>query len=106
MSQPTFKVEFDGKAKVGQVMGNLQALSLKPEDFSSPIALQMALSKLYNDLMKSLSEKPQPHYIADVRFSDSMGNPINLAVDFGNNLPPMSKQEVKVKITIEFYDEE
>lgn len=56
MSQPTFKVEFEGKAKVGQVMGNLQALSLKPEDFASPLALQMALSKLYNDLMKSLTE--------------------------------------------------
>lgn len=106
MSQPTYKVEFEGKAKIGQIMGNLASIQLKPEDFASPLSLQMALSRIYNELMKALSQGPQTHYVADVRFTDSLGNPISIGVDFGDKIPPFSKQDVKVRIIIEFYDEE
>ncbi|EZQ06788.1 MULTISPECIES: hypothetical protein [Acidianus] len=106
MSQPVHKVEFEGKAKIGEVMGNLTSIQLKPEDFSSPIALQMAFSRIYNEIMNAMSQSPQKHYVADVKFNDSLGNPISVGVDFGNNIPPLSKQDVKVKITIEFYDED
>ncbi|AAY80658.1 hypothetical protein [Sulfolobus acidocaldarius] len=105
-NQPSYKVEFEGKAKIGEVLGNLVSVQLKPEDFASPLSLQMAISRLYNDLMQSLSQGPKKHYVAEVRFNDSMGNPVNVGVDFGQNIPPLSRKEVKVKITIEFYDEE
>ncbi|BDC19933.1 hypothetical protein [Acidianus sp. HS-5] len=106
MSQPAYKIEFEGKAKIGQVMGNLTSIQLKPDDFSSPLSLQMALSRIYNELMKAMSQGPQTHYVADVKFTDSLGNPVSVGVDFGDKIPPLSKQDIKVKITIEFYDEE
>lgn len=106
MSQPAYKVEFQGKAKIGEIMGNLATIQLKPEDFSSPLALQMAFTRIYNELMNALSKGPEKHYVADVKFTDSLGNPVSIGVDFGNSLPPFSKKEVKVKITIEFYDED
>ncbi|MEM0363508.1 MAG: hypothetical protein QXH75_06885 [Sulfolobaceae archaeon] len=106
MSQPTIKVEFEGKARIGEIMGNFKTLQLRPEDFSSPLSLQMALSRIYSELMNMLNQRQEIHYVADVRFTDSMGNPINIGVDFGDKIPPLSKKEVKVKITIEFYDEE
>ncbi len=106
MSQPAYKVEFEGKAKIGEVMGNLASIQLKPEDLSSPLAFQMALSRIYEELMRVMTQGPQKHYVADVRFTDSMGNPISIGVDFGNNIPPLSKREVKVRVILEFYDEE
>ncbi|MCH4815091.1 MAG: hypothetical protein QXY87_04700 [Saccharolobus sp.] len=106
MSQPTIKVEFEGKAKIGEMMGNFKAIQLKPEDFSSPLALQMALSRIYSELMNMMNQRQELHYVADVKFTDSMGNPVSVGVDFGDKIPPLSKKEVKVKITIEFYDEE
>ncbi|MEM0015607.1 MAG: hypothetical protein QXQ01_02040 [Saccharolobus sp.] len=106
MSQPTIKVEFEGKGRIGEIMGNFKAVQLKPEDFSSPLSLQMALSRIYSELMNMLNQRQETHYVADVRFTDSMGNPISIGVDFGDKIPPLSKKEVKVKITIEFYDEE
>ncbi|AWR97814.1 hypothetical protein DFR86_09830 [Acidianus sulfidivorans JP7] len=106
MPQPEYKIEFQGKAKIGEVMGNLASIQLKPEDFSSPLALQMAFSRIYNEIMNAMSKGPEKHYVADVKFTDSLGNPVSIGVDFGNSIPPLSKQEVKVKITIEFYDED
>ncbi|AWR95024.1 hypothetical protein [Acidianus brierleyi] len=106
MSQPTYKIEFEGKAKIGEVMGNLASVQLKPEDLSSPIAFQMAISRIYDELMKMMSQGPQKHYVAEIKFNDSMGNPVSMGVDFGNSIPPISKKEVKVKIIVEFYDED
>jgi hypothetical protein len=104
--QPIVKVEFEGKARIGEIMGSFKAIQLRPEDFSSPLALQMALSRIYSELMNMFNQKQEMHYVADVTFTDSMGNPISIGVDFGDKIPPLSKKEVKAKITIEFYDEE
>ncbi|BCS94266.1 hypothetical protein L3N51_01090 [Metallosphaera sp. J1] len=106
MSQPTHKVEFEAKAKIGEVMGNLASIQLRPEDLSSPIAFQMAISRIYSELMNMMSSGPSKHYVAEVRFNDSMGNPVAIGVDFGDKIPPLSKQEVKVKVILEFYDED
>lgn len=103
--QPTIKVEFEGKARIGETMGSFKAIQLKPEDFSSPLALQMALTRIFSDLMKIFNEGDKTHYVADVRFTDSMGNPVSIGVDFGDKIPPFSKKEVKVKAIIEFYEE-
>lgn len=59
MSQPTHRVEFEAKAKIGEVMGNLASIQLRPEDLSSPIAFQMAISRIYSELMNMMSSGPQ-----------------------------------------------
>ncbi|MFP3197478.1 MAG: hypothetical protein RXQ78_03420 [Sulfolobaceae archaeon] len=105
-SQPSYKVEFEGKAKIGEIMGGFVPIQLKPEDLSSPLSFQMALSRIYEELMRSLNQGPSKKYVAEVKFTDSLGNPVVVGVDFGQNIPPLSNKEVKVKITIEFYDEE
>lgn len=107
MVEPPKKIAvFEGKARVGEIMGNLASIQLRPEDFSSPIALQMALTRIYDALMKSLQEGMKKRYIAEVKFKDSMGNPISIAVDLGESPPPFSGREVKAKIYIELSEEE
>ena len=105
-SQPAYKVQFEGKAKIGEILGGFVPIQLRPEDLSSPISFQMALSRIYEELMRTLSQGPTKKYVAEVRFTDSLGNPVVVGVDFGQSIPPFSNKEVKVKITIEFYDEE
>ncbi|MCY0859479.1 MAG: hypothetical protein OWQ54_03525 [Sulfolobaceae archaeon] len=103
--QPAVKIEFEGKAKLGEILGNLPSIQLKPEDFSSPLALQMAISRLYNEIMNMLTSTPQKQYVAEVKFVDSLGNQVSVGINFGTKIPPLSKQEVKAKIIIELYDE-
>ncbi|MEM0374284.1 MAG: hypothetical protein QXV69_03030 [Sulfolobaceae archaeon] len=106
MSEPVFKMEFEGKAKIGEIFSGFKAIQLRPEDLSSPISFQMALSRIYQELMNAFSQPPRKHYVAEVKFTDSLGNPIVLGVDLGEKVPPLSKKEVKVRIVVEFYDEE
>jgi len=104
--QPSYKVVFEGRAKIGEIMGNLISIQLKPEDFSSPLSFQMALTRIYNEVLNMMQQQPKTHYVAEVKFNDSMGNPVVIGVDFGDKIPPLSKKDVKVKVIIEFYDEE
>ncbi|MGC9105890.1 MAG: hypothetical protein ACP5HQ_05675 [Thermoprotei archaeon] len=106
MSNPAYKVEFEGKARIGEIFGNMVSFQLRPEDLTSPLAIQMAISRLYEELMKAMQGPPTKHYVAEVRFNDSTGTPVTIGVDLGQTLPPLSKKEVKVKVIIEFYDEE
>jgi hypothetical protein len=106
MSNPAYKVEFEGKARIGEIFGNMVSFQLRPEDLTSPLAIQMAISRLYEELMKAMQGPPTKHYVAEVRFNDSTGTPVTVGVDLGQTLPPLSKKEVKVKVIIEFYDEE
>jgi len=106
METPAYRVEFEGKAKIGEIFGNMISFQLKPEDLTSPLAVQMAISRLYEELMKALQGPPTKRYVAEVRFSDSTGTPVAIGVDLGQTLPPLSKREVKVKVIIEFYDED
>lgn len=96
---------FHGKARIGEVFGNLAQIQLRPEDFTSPISLQMALSRIYDVLIKSLESGPKKKFVAEVRFNDSLGNPVFLAIDLGET-PPFNKKEVKARIMIELFEEE
>ena len=99
--------EFQGEARIGRAMKEFLSFTLKPEDFSSPIALQMALSRIYEGMMRMIQEGgPQPTYIAEVRFKDDMGNNVVIAVDLGRETPPFSREKVKAKVRIELYEEE
>lgn len=97
---------FEGQAKIGSVFGNLAQVQLKPEDFSSPIALQMALSRIYEAVMKTLEGGLKKIYVAEVKFKDSLGNNVSFAVNLGESPPPFSKDTVKARIVVEIFEEE
>ncbi len=97
---------FEGEARVGEVISGLQAIQLRPEDFTSPIALQMALSRIYDAIIKAFEQGPRKRYVAEVRFTDSLGNTVAFAVDLGESPPPFSKDRVKARIIVEIFEEE
>ncbi|MET1127943.1 MAG: hypothetical protein ABWW70_01310 [Thermoproteota archaeon] len=97
---------FEGEARIGEVLQGLQAIQLKPEDFSSPIAFQMALSRIYEAVLKAFERGPQKRYVAEVRFTDSLGNQVSVAVDLGESPPPFTSSKVKARVVIEIYEEE
>ena len=97
---------FEGEARVGEVVQGLQAIQLRPEDLASPVALQMAISRIYEAVMKAFEEGLKKRYVAEVRFTDSLGNPVIIAVDLGDTPPPFAKDKVKARVVIELYEEE
>jgi hypothetical protein len=100
------KVVFEGVAKVGKVTIPPVTFSLNPEDLSSPLSLQMALNKLFENIANALEGEIKPRYLAEVKFNDHLGTPVVFAIDLGDRLPPFSKDKVKVKITVELYEDE
>ena len=97
---------FEGEAKIGEVIPAFMQIQLKPEDFTSPVSLQMALSRIYEALMSAVQRGPEKKYIAEVRFKDALGNTIVFAIDLGSSPPPFTKREVKARILIEIFEEE
>lgn len=97
---------FEGKARIGEIMGGLTNIQLRPEDFSSPVALQMAFSRIYEGVIKALEEGPKKRFVAEVKMTDSLGNQIVMGIDLGEAPPPFSKSEVKARITVELFEEE
>ncbi len=97
---------FEGQAKIGEIIQGLQNIMLRPEDLSSPVSFQMAISRIMDALMKSVEEGPKKRYVAEIRFTDSLGNPVVIAVDLGETLPPFSKREIKARILIELFEQD
>ncbi|MCE4599263.1 MAG: hypothetical protein F7C81_03595 [Desulfurococcales archaeon] len=107
MEEARFTKRFEGEARIGKVLKNIASITLKPEDFSSPIALQMAISRIYESMIKMMeSGGPKPRYVAEVRIVDDMGNTSVLAVDLGEEIPPFSKEKIKARVTVELYEED
>jgi len=105
--EPAFEKVFYGKARIGRIMSGMEALTLKPEDFSSPIALQMALTRMIEATMKIVeSGGPKPKYVAEIRFVDDLGNTVVFAVDLGESLPPFSSEKVRARIKVELFSDE
>ncbi|MCS7097972.1 MAG: hypothetical protein NZ922_03215 [Candidatus Methanomethyliaceae archaeon] len=97
---------FTGSARIGEIMDTFTQLTLTPQDMTSPVALQMALSRIYEAMTKAITTGPRKKYIAEVRFIDSLGNPVTIALDLGEKMPPFSNKEVKARISIELFEEE
>ncbi len=97
---------FEGEARVGEIMQGMQAIQLRPEDFTSPVALQMAITRIYKAFFEAFESGPKKRYVAEVRFTDSMGNQVAFAVDLGEAPPPFSRDRVKARIVVEIYEEE
>ncbi len=107
MSEEGGYKEFLGEARIGRVMKNFAAITLKPEDLSSPLAFQMALSRMYEAIMKMIeSGGPKPVYVAEVRFVDDMGNNVVFMIELGETPPPFSKDKVKARVRVELFEEE
>ncbi|MEN2999531.1 MAG: hypothetical protein ABDH61_03035 [Acidilobaceae archaeon] len=98
---------YEGSAKVGRVMKSFATITLKPEDFSSPVSFQMAISRIYESMMRMMeSGAPQHTYMAEVRFSDDLGNTVVFAVDLGPSLPPFSSEKIKARVVVHLYEED
>ncbi|XRH75519.1 MAG: hypothetical protein ACO0C9_00130 [Candidatus Methanosuratincola verstraetei] len=96
---------FNGSAKVGEVLAGFTQVAITPQDMSSPIALQMALSRIYEAMTKVVETGPKKKFIAEVRFTDSMGNPVVFALDLGDKMPHFTSNEVKARILVELFEE-
>ncbi len=99
------RIVFEGTARIGEVMSTFKSITLRPEDFASPIALQMALTRIYDTLMRSITETPKKTFVAEIRFTDSVGNTIVFAADLGTSPPPLPGVKVKARITVELLEE-
>jgi hypothetical protein len=67
----------------------------------------MAISRIYESMIKMFeSGGPKPTYVAEVRFTDDLGNSVVFAVDLGSTTPPFSGEKVKARIYVEIYEEE
>lgn len=105
--KPEIVKRVEAEAKVGKALKNIAMVSLRPEDLSSPASFQMAISRLYESIMKMMeSGGPEQTYIAEVKFTDDLGNPVSIAIDLGKETPPFSSQKVKAEVTIRLYEEE
>ena len=96
----------EGEARVGQMIKGMQVVQLRPEDFQSPIALQMALSRIYDAVLRMMQEGPRKVYVAEVRFTDDLGNPVAFAVELGESPPPFTSGRLRARIIVELYEEE
>ncbi len=96
---------FEGEARVGQMLKGLEVVQLRPEDFQSPVALQMALSRIYDAVLRMMQEGPRKVYVAEVRFRDDLGNTVVFAVELGESPPPFTSERVKARIVVELYEE-
>lgn len=96
---------FNGTAKIGEILAGFNQLTLTPQDLTSPVALQMAISRIYEAMTKAISTGPRKKYVAEVKFTDSLGNPVVLALDLGEKMPHFTNREVKARILIELFEE-
>ncbi|MEM2444220.1 MAG: hypothetical protein QXK56_03110 [Sulfolobales archaeon] len=100
-----FQVEINGEARIQRVMLNMAQIRLSPEDLSNPVSFQIALSRIYENLMKALEGGVKHTYIAEVKFKDSLGNQVVFAVDLGDKVPTTPSEKLKARIFIELYEE-
>ncbi len=96
---------FEGEARIGEVLEGMENLLIKPEDLSSPVAFQTALTRMLDTLMKSMEKGPRKKYVAEVRFRDNSGNQVIVIIDLGENKPLFKTDRVKATIAIELSEE-
>jgi hypothetical protein len=117
MSEPVYRVEIYGEAKIGWILRLVkeigEIMSFKPEDFSSPMAFQQALSRNLQSLFpkameiamnpKILEEKT---YVAEIKLKDVYGREVVFTIGLGDSIPPLTSEKVKTRVIIELYEEE
>ncbi len=105
-----FRKDFIGVAKVEKtvvdIARSLAEANITPQDLANPVSFQIAFSRLYDAILKSIEQGGKVSYVAEVRFKDSLGNVITFAVDLGERPPPLSSNVVKARITVELLEGE
>jgi hypothetical protein len=56
---------FIGNAKVGEILPQFAQVSLTPQDMSSPVSMQMAMSRIYEALTKATDSGIRKKYLAE-----------------------------------------
>ena len=106
----SYKRVFNGEGFIDKVVVDiakgLAEAKITPQDLSNPVAFQLAFSRLYKALLKSMEGGGQESYVAEVRFRDDLGNEITFTVDLGSEVPPFFKRNVKARVVVELYEEE
>lgn len=104
-----YTLSFDGYGEIEKVLLNiakgLAEVRLSPQDLSDPVSFQIAISRMYDALMKAIEGGSKYSYVAKIKFVDSLGNEISVAVDLGEEPPPFMSRNVKARITVELYEE-
>ncbi len=98
-----------GIARIQKVPINLAKglaeVKLTPKDLSNPVSFQLTFSRLYETLLKTLTEERKYSYVAEVRFRDSLGNDVVFAIDLGEEPPPFENRTVRARVVVELYEE-
>lgn len=104
-----YTLSFDGYGEIEKVLLNiakgLAEVRLSPQDLSDPVSFQIAISRMYDALIKAIEGGSKYSYVAKIKFVDSLGNEISVAVDLGEEPPPFMSRNVKARITVELYEE-
>lgn len=104
-----YTLSFDGYGEIEKVLLNiakgLAEVRLSPQDLSDPVSFQIAISRMYDALMKAIEGGSKYSYVAKIKFVDSLGNEISVAVDLGEEPPPFMSRNVKARVTVELYEE-
>ncbi|HDJ51233.1 MAG TPA: hypothetical protein ENF25_03430 [Thermoprotei archaeon] len=102
------KKEFSGTGKIQKVITDLaRGLSeakISPEDLANPVSFQLAFSRLYEALIKAMEEGGHS-YVAEVSFTDDLGNSVVFAVDLGKEAPAFASKKVKARVIVQLYEE-
>lgn len=104
-----YTLSFEGYGEIEKVLLNiakgLARVRLSPQDLSDPVSFQIAISRMYEALMKAVEGGNKYSYVAKVKFMDSLGNEVSVAVDLGEELPPFMNKNIRARITVELYEE-
>lgn len=104
-----YTLSFEGYGEVEKVLLNvvrgLAEVRLSPQDLSDPVSFQIAISRMYDALMRAIEGGSKYSYIAKIKFRDSLGNEVSIAIDLGEEPPPFISKDIKARITVELYEE-
>ncbi len=98
--------KLEGEAIIRKITLPIMKIDVSPEDLDSPLSFQLFVEKIMESITRTLEEPPRPKYMAEVRFKDALGMPVKFVVDLGERTPYFSKDKVKVRLTLEFYEED
>ncbi|MEM0025922.1 MAG: hypothetical protein QXV93_02115 [Zestosphaera sp.] len=104
-----YTLSFEGYGEIEKVLINiakgLAEVRLSPQDLSDPVSFQIAVSRMYDALMKAIEGGGRYSYVAKIRFVDSLGNNVSAVVDLGEEPPPFASKNIRARITVELYEE-
>ena len=101
-----FVATVEGEAKIRKLTLPVFKIDITPEDLESPLSFQIIMEKIMDSVSKTLEKEPRPQYVAEVNFRDWLGMPVRFVVNLGEKVPYFSKDKVKARVTIEFYEDE